>query len=194
MRLRIGWVVAVLAATMASSVPARAMVYDFTFKGGAADKSVSGSGTFTTDATNAVISGTGTFSIDGVSGATKLYPATPYTAGFNSDNVFPIDATAGLLFEGTTNSNFFVNIFAPTGKILGVGTSDAWLSATNGSGYLLASLGFAGVCTSCVADGSLSITAATPLPASWTMMFFGLGLLGYLAFRQKRNGTLLAQA
>ena len=107
---------AVLAATIASSVPAKAMVYDFTFKGGAADKSVSGSGTFTTDVTNMVISGSGTFSFDGVSGATTLYPATSYTAGFNSDNVFPIDATAGLLFEGTTNSNFFVNIFAPDWK------------------------------------------------------------------------------
>ena len=55
-------------------------------------------------------------------------------------------------------TNFFANIFAPTGQTLGVGNSDAWFSATNGAGYLWGSLGFAGVCSYCVADGKLTIT------------------------------------
>ena len=183
---------AVIAALISSAAPASALTYDFTFQGGALDPTVSGSGTFTTNASNLVISGSGTFSIDLVSGQTTLIPATPDTAGLSSDNVYPIDSTAGILFQGTSNSNFFANIFAPTNKTLAVGTSDAWFSATNGSGYLWGSLGFAGVCSYCVADGTLTITqvATTPLPATWSMMLLGLGLFGFMAFRAKPSSRL----
>ncbi len=184
---------AVIAALISSAVPASALTYQFTFQGGPQDKSVSGSGTFTTNAANnLVISGSGAFSIDLVSGQTTLFPVTADTAGLSSDNVYPIDSTAGILFEGTSNSHFFANIFAPTGKTLGVGTSDAWFSATNGSGYLWGSLGFAGVCSFCVADGTLTITqvATTPLPATWSMMLIGLGVLGFMAFRAKPGSRL----
>jgi hypothetical protein len=179
-----------VAALLSFAVPARATTYDFSFVGGPQDLSVSGSGMFTTNASGLVISGSGIFSMDSVSGGTTLIPATVDTAGLSSDNVYPIDSSAGLLFEGTSNANFFVNIFAPTGQTLGVGTSNAWLSATNGSGYLLASLGFAGVCSSCVADGSLTISAATPLPASWGMMILGLGVFGFMGFRAKQRSRL----
>jgi hypothetical protein len=185
---------AALAALIASAVPAKAMVYDFTYTGGVNDSTVSGSGTFTTNtANNLVISGSGVFSIDSVSGATTLFPVTADTAGLSSDNVFPIDSTAGLLFQGTGNQNFFANIFAPTGLTLGVGTSEAWFSATNGSGYLLGSLGFSPVCSNCVADGTLSI-AATPLPPSWTMMLIGLAGIGFMAYRQKSRSALMMAA
>jgi hypothetical protein len=185
-----------IAAIIVSAVPARAAIYDFTFVGGANDKSVSASGTFTTnDLDNSIVSGNGIFSMSPVSGQlATLFPATAYTAGLSSDNVFPIDSSAGILFQGTGNTSFYANIFAPTGQTLGVGTSDAWFSAVNGAGYLLASLGFAGVCSNCVADGNLTITAATPLPATWGMMVFGLGLLGFMGYRRKRNESALAAA
>ena len=189
---RIGAGALAIAAMMAFAVPATAATYDFTYKGGPNDKTVSGWGTFTTNAqNNLIISGTGFFSIDSISGATSLFPVTAYTAGFNSDNVFPIDSTAGILFEGTSNTNFFANIFAPTGKSLGVGISDAWFSATNGSGYLWGSLGFAPVCSNCVADGTLRISA-TPLPSTLGMMLLGLGVLGFLGFR--RRNTMASNA
>ena len=154
----------VVAAVISSAVPASGTTYDFTYVGGPNDKTVSGSGVFTTNAANnLVISGSGIFSIGTVSAGTTLFPVTADMAGLSSDNVYPIDSSAGLLFEGTSNSNFFANIFAPTGQTLGVGTSDAWFSATNGAGYLWGSLGFGGVCSNCVADGTLTITA-TPYP------------------------------
>ena len=99
---------------------------------------------------------------------------------------FPIDSAAGILFEGTSNKNFFANIYAPTGLTLGVGTFDAWFSATNGSGYLWGSLGFGGVCSHCVADGTLNISA-TPLPSTWGMMLLGLGVLGFMGYRRRRT-------
>jgi hypothetical protein len=153
-------------------------------------------GSFTTNAANLVVSGSGTFSIgSSLNQATTLIPATADTAGLSSDNVYPIDSSAGLLFQGTSNTNFFANIFAPTGQTLAVGTSDAWFSATNGAGYLLGSLGFDGVCSSCVADGTLTISAevsATPLPATWGMMLLGLGVLGFLGLRAKPKSRLAA--
>jgi hypothetical protein len=185
-----------IAVIIASVVPAKAAIYNFTFVGGANDPGVSASGTFTTnDADNSIISGNGVFSISPVSGETAtLFPATANTAGLSSDNVFPIDSSAGILFQGTSNTSFYANIFAPTGQSLGVGTSEAWFSAVNGAGYLFASLGFAGVCSNCVADGSLTITAATPLPATWGMMLLGLGVLGFMGYRRRRDGSALAAA
>jgi PEP-CTERM motif len=179
------------AGMISSAVPAKATTYDFTLQGVGADKSVSGSGTFTTNAAGTlVISGSGVFAIDGVSGGTTLFPVTADTAGLSSDNVFPIDSNAGLLFEGTSNPNFFANIYAPTGDTLGVGANqNAWLSAVNGGGYLWASLPFAGVCSNCVADVSLTITAATPLPSTWGMMLVGLGVLGFMGYRRKDKLT-----
>jgi len=185
-----------IAVIIASIVPAKAAVYNFTFLGGASDPGVSASGSFTTnDADNSIISGNGVFSFSPVAGAAAtLIPATANTAGLSSDNVFPIDSSAGILFQGTSNTSFYANIFAPTGQTLGVGTSEAWFSAVNGAGYLFASLGFAGVCTNCVAEGSLTITAATPLPATWGMMLLGLGVLGFMGYRRRRNETALVAA
>jgi PEP-CTERM motif len=185
-------VAAALAAVILFTVPAKAATYSFSYQGGVNDPTVSGSGTFTTNAANnLVIAGSGVFSMGSVSGGTSLFPVTAYTAGFNSDNVFPIDSSAGILFEGTTNLNFFANIFAPTGTSLGVGASDAWFSATNGGGYLWGSLGFAGVCTHCVADGTLRISA-TPLPSTWGMMLLGLGVLGFMGYRRRNTAASYA--
>jgi hypothetical protein len=193
-----GWGAVAVAVMVSSAVPAKAAVYDFTYVGGVNDPGVSGSGTFTTNATdNLVISGNGIFSIGSVSGqGTTLFPVTADMSGLSSDNVFPIDSSGGILFEGTSNTNFYANIFAPTGNTLGVGTFDAWFSAVNGAGYLFGSLGFAGVCSSCVADGTLTVTSvsATPLPPAWTMMFLGLGLLGFMGYRRTRSDCGVAAA
>src|SRR5216684_578984 len=162
--------VAAIAAMIVSGAPAKAATYDFTFTGGANDQGVSASGTFTTnDANNSLVFGSGIFSISPVSNQ----PAT--------------------LFQATGNTSFYANIFAPTGQSLGVGTSDAWFSAViNGAGYLVGSLGFDGICSNCVADGTLSITAAaTPLPATGGMMLLGLGVLGFLGYRRKQTGSVL---
>jgi hypothetical protein len=185
-----------IAAFIASAAPAQAAFYNFTFVGGANDAGVSASGTFATnDADSSIIAGNGVFTFSPVSDqAATLFPATTNTAGLSSDNVFPIDSSAGILFQGTGNTSFFANIFAPTGQTLGLGTSTAWLSAVNGAGYLFASLGFDGVCSNCVAEGSLSITAATPLPSTWGMMLLGLGVLGFMGYRRKRNGAALSAA
>jgi PEP-CTERM motif len=189
--------VAAVAAMIASGAPAKAAIYDFTFTGGPLDHSVSATGTFTTnDANTSIVSGSGTFSISPVlNQPATLFQATTDTAGLSSDNVFPIDSSAGILFQGTGNTSFYANIFAPTGLTLGVGVSDALFSAViNGAGYLVGSLGFDGVCSNCVAAGSLSITAATPLPATWGMMLLGLGVLGYAGYRRKRNVSVPAAA
>src|SRR5258707_2127525 len=130
---------------ISSAVPAKAVVYEFTYVGGANDPGVSASGTFTTnDANNLVISGSGIFTFNPVSGqGATLFPVTAYTSGLSSDNVFPIDSTAGILFHGTSNTNFYANIFAPTGMTLGVGVFEAWLAAVDGGPcYLTCSLGF----------------------------------------------------
>src|SRR5690242_12515832 len=106
-------------ALISTAAPASALTYDFTFVGGANDPTVSGKGTFTTNAANdLVVSGSGVFSIGSTSGATSLFPVTADTAGLSSDNVFPIDSRAGIMFQGTGDSNFFANIFAPTGQTL----------------------------------------------------------------------------
>jgi hypothetical protein len=191
--------VAAIAAMFTFGAPAKAATYDFTFVGGANDQGVSASGTFTTnDANNSIVFGNGIFSISPVSNQpATLFQATADTAGLSSDNVFPIDNSAGILFQGTGNTSFFANIFAPTGgTALGVGTSDAWFSAViNGAGYLVGSLGFDGVCSNCVADGTLTISAATtPLPATGGMMLLGLGVLGFMGYRRKRDGGALAAA
>jgi PEP-CTERM motif-containing protein len=191
--------VAAIAAMFAFGAPAKAATYDFTFTGGAKDQGVSASGTFTTnDANNSIAFGSGIFSISPVSNQpAALFQATADTAGLSSDNLFPIDNSAGILFQGTGNTSFFANIFAPTGgAALGVGTSDAWFSAViNGAGYLVGSLGFDGVCSNCVADGTLTISAAaTPLPATGGMMLLGLGVLGFMGYRRKRDGGVLAAA
>jgi len=190
--------VAAIAAMIASGAPAKAATYDFTFTGGANDQGVTASGTFTTnDANNSLVFGSGIFSISPVSNQpATLFQATADTAGLSSDNLFPIDNSAGILFQGTGNTSFYANIFAPTGQSLGVGTSDAWFSAViNGAGYLVGSLGFDGICSNCVADGTLSITAAaTPLPATGGMMLLGLGVLGFMGYRRRQNGSVLAAA
>lgn len=198
MLYKIGAMAAVVA-MIASGSPVKAATYDFTFTGGANDQGVSASGMFTTnDANNSIVTGSGIFSISPVSNQTAtLFQPTANTAGLSSDNVFPVDSAAGILFQGTGNTTFFANIFAPTGKALGVGTSDAWFSAViNGAGYLVGSLGFDGICSNCVADGTLSITAAsaTPLPATWGMMLLGFGVLGFVGYRRKRNVSVPAAA
>ncbi len=188
---KIGAVAVVISGAILFAVPAEAAVYDFTYVGGVNDPTVSGSGTFTTNAAGTlVISGSAVFTMDTASGGTTLFAATADTAGLSSDNVFPIDSSAGLLFQGTSNPNFYVNIFAPTGNVLNVGTSDAWLSAVNGGGYLVGSLGFAGICNNCVADGTLNV-AATPLPATWGMMLLGLGVLGFMGYRRRKDTRAL---
>ena len=60
---RIGAGAVAVAAIMSFAVPAKAATYDFTYKGGVNDPTVSGSGTFTTNAANnLIISGSGVFS------------------------------------------------------------------------------------------------------------------------------------
>ena len=191
---------AAVAALISSAHPASALTYDFTFVGDKiTDPLVSGSGTFTTDATNSlVIAGSGTFSVGSLTGqGTTLFPVTADTAGLSSDNVYPIDSSAGILFQGTGNTNFFANIFAPTAR--------RWVWELRMLGFrpltapdtCQGTLRFAGVCSYCVADGKLTITqdnvSATPIPATWGMMLLGLGVLGFLGFR-RRQGSSLAGA
>src|SRR6266702_3149048 len=90
---------AAIAAMIASGAPAKAATYDFKFTGGLLDQGVSATGSFTTnDANNSVVSGSGIFSISPVSNQpATLFQATADTAGLSSDNVFPIDSTAGIL-------------------------------------------------------------------------------------------------
>jgi hypothetical protein len=175
--------------------PASAAVYDFSFVGGLNDSSVSATGTFTTNSINdLIISGSGTFSIGAVAfQASTLFPATADTAGLSSDNVFPIDFTYGVLFHGSTDTNFYANIFAPTGQTLGIGVNDAWFSATENGQYLSGSLNFLPVCSNCVADGKLTI-AAVPEPSTWAMMILGFLGLGFMAYRRRHNGPALRLA
>jgi hypothetical protein len=184
-----------IAGMISFASPASAAVYDFSFVGGLNDPSVSATGTFTTNNINdLIISGSGTFSIGAVSfQASTLFPATADTAGLSSDNVFPIDFTYGVLFHGNTDTNFYANIFAPTGQTLGVGVNNAWFSATENGQYLSGSLNFLPVCSNCVADGKLTI-AAVPEPSTWAMMILGFLGLGFMAYRGTHNGPALRLA
>jgi hypothetical protein len=184
-----------IATLLALTFPASAEVYEFSFVGGANDPGVSATGTFTTNAANdMIVFGSGTFSIGAITSQfSTLFPATSDTEGLSSDNVFNIDSTFGVLFEGTTNPNFFVNIFAPTGESLGSGKHDAWLSATVNGQYLNGSLGFSSVCGNCVADGNLTISAV-PEPSTWAMMILGFASVGFMAYRQRRRGDALGRA
>ena len=175
---------------------AKAAVYDFTFVGGTSDPSVQASGTFTTNAAdNIVVSGNGVFSDGGYVGeiALLLPGSSANTAGLSYDNVFPIDSTGGLLFQGAGDPNFYVNIFSPNSPI-SVGTADAWLSAVEPSGnYLWGSLDYppgGGVCNNCIADGALTITAV-PEPATWAMMLLGFAGLGFAGYRGSRKHEAL---
>jgi hypothetical protein len=175
-----------LAALVLSAVPASATVYDFTFTGNpVSDPSVSASGFFDVSGST-IVSGSGTFSFDGVSGPGSLVSGAPNQLGLLTyDNIYPIDSAAGILFQGgATDPNFLFNIFAQTGS-LGVGVNQpAWASATNGGGFLAASLGFPNVCSDCVAVGTLTITAV-PESSTWAMMILGFLGVGFLSYRRK---------
>ena len=165
-----------------------AKTYDLTFTGNpSTDPSVSGTGTFTTNGANdLVISGSGIFSFDASSNEpATLVPGSGYIQGqaLSYDNVFPIDATAGLIFEGTTDPNFIFNIYAPTGTSLGVGTATGWASAQDGGAFYDASLPFGSQCTNCTAQGSMTITGIPEL-GSWALMMLGLAGLGVVGYRR----------
>jgi hypothetical protein len=156
--------------------------------GGLSDAGVSATGNFTTNAgDNTVLSGSGVFAFPPASGPGSLLPGSGTAGILTFDNVFPIDASNGIVFQGTTDTSFLFNIFAPTGFSLAPGVQDAWASATDGGGFLFGSLGFSGVCTNCVADGTLTISAAVPEPSTWAMMILGFIGVGFMAYRRKSN-------
>ena len=186
-----------IAGMVSFAVPASAEVYNFTFAGGPNDLAVNASGTFTTSG-NTVVSGSGIFEFAPVAGAPGLLFPAPGTVTLTSDNVFPIDSGAGILFQGTTDTNFFFNIFAPAGNALGlgVGTNEAWASAVDGGGFLFGSLSFPNTCSNCVADGALtitdagpSVTTAVPEPSTWAMMILGFAGIGFMAYRRKPRSS-----
>jgi hypothetical protein len=186
-----------LTALVTYAAPACATVYDFTFTGGIHDSLVSATGSFVTNGANdTVISGSTTFTFPTVigQGATLLTGSGVVGSGALSyDSVFPIDASAGIIFEGDGNPAVYFNIFAPTGKALGPGSSEAWASAVNGNGgYLFGSMGFSGVCANCVADGTMTISAV-PEPSTWAMMVLGFAGVGFLAYRRNSKSALIAK-
>ena len=175
-----------LATVIGLASAANGETYDFTFIGNPSDPSVSATGTFTTDAANdQVISGSGVFAF----GASSNEPATlvPGSNGqiqsLTYDNVFPIDAASGVLFQGTTDSSFIFNIYAPTGTSLGVGSATGWASAQLDGGTLYyGSLNF-GSCANCTAQGAMTIIAV-PEPGAWALMLLGLAGVGYVGRRR----------
>jgi hypothetical protein len=183
-----------LAGMISFAAPANALVYDFQFVGDPlSDPSVSALGSFTTDITGTTItSGSGVFTFaPATPGSGPLVPGSGVLGNLSFDNVYPIDASGGILFQGTSDPNFFFNIFAPTGFSLGLGTHTAWASATDGGPFLPGSLGFANVCSNCVAVGQLTIstalTAPVPEASTWAMMIFGFLGVGFLAYRRKNK-------
>ena len=190
MKTLLGLSVAAGVAGVLAHGPVQAKTYDFTFTGGSSDPSVMGSGTFMTNAANdTVVSGSGVFSWgSSIDEAADLVSGAGIAQALSYDNVFPLDASGGVLFQGTTDTNFLFNIFAPTGTTLGVGTGTGWASAQDGGGYYPGSLGFSGVCSSCVAEGSMTI-ASVPELSTWAML--GLGFVGLgLAARRGRKSAL----
>ncbi len=173
--------------------PANARTYTFAYSGGIDDPGVSGSGTFATNAANdMVVSGSGTFSFAPFTDeSATLIPGSGVVQSLSYDNVFPIDDANGLLFKGTTDPSFIVNIFAPTGNALGVGASDAWSAAQDGGSFLRGSLGFGGFCRNCVADGRLTI-ASVPEPAAWALMLLGFAGLGFAGYRKSTSVAAFA--
>jgi len=185
-----------LATLVAYAAPASAEVYYFTFLGGIHDTGVNATGTIVTNtANNTVVSGSATFTFPTVldQAATLLTGAGLVgSAALSYDTVFPIDASNGIIFQGDGNraSDYF-NIFAPTGAVLGLGTSEAWASAVDGTGgYLPGSLGFSGVCSNCVADGTFTISAV-PEPSTWAMMLLGFAGVNFLAYRRRSKPALM---
>ena len=184
--------VALLAGVVSAGAPANAATYSFTFMGNpATDPGVTATGSFTTNAANdLVISGFGVFSFDP---SRHVLAALVGGAGIAQqltyDNVFPIDAAAGILFRGTSDPNFLFNIYAPTGTSLSAGVLPGWASAEDDAGYYSASLGFSGVCGNCTAQGEM-IIAGVPEPGGWALMLIGFAALGVAALTRRRAPIL----
>jgi len=170
-------------ALVASS--ASATLYDFKYTGNT-----------TRDAAGtAITSGRGAFTFETSRGMTTLTGPTNDRAGLISVNAFPIDASEGILLQGTSDTASYFNIFSPTGQSLGVGTHDAWASALDGSSvYSVGSLGSPDVCNDCVADGSMTITSAEGLPdvSTWAMMLLGFAGLGFAGHRKTTRNWAVA--
>ena len=181
----------VAAALMVSSA-ARGATYDFTFTGGADDPTVRATGTFTTNAANdAIVSGSGIFSFDAnTDEAATLVPGNGQIQDLTFDNVFPIDASNGILFQGETDKSFVFNIYAPTETILNVGVETAWASAQDGGGFLYASLSYSGACSNCTAVGSLTI--GVPEASTWAMLGLGFAALGFAGWRRSHTARAIS--
>jgi hypothetical protein len=180
-------VAAVAAISIFSAGSAGATVYNWSFNAPSDDN---GSGQFTTDASNHVVSGGGTFylpHLNSGSFAANLAPnptpgstSTSPDGSFYFDNQFGVD-NAGLLF--VDGANDYINIYAPVGQTLGVGTWDAYLGASApGSWWVVGGQGGEA--------GILTIsTAAVPEPASWALMMIGVGGVGAM-LRSRRSKQL----
>ena len=95
------------------------------------------------------------------------------TEGLSFSGTFPGDFTASVSYTSSGFGNFFVDIRQPCPP------GDCFVGVVGG--------GRSGIQTIATADG-----AATPLPPALTLFATGLGALGLLGWRTKKNAAALA--
>ena len=182
-RIRFVCLAAAAAAVALTTAPANATSINWTF-----------SDTIFTDGGKA----SGTFSTDSITGAITAFDITT-TAGRSVTTGFEYDAATSKLGAGLgANSFSLIDVAAPNrvlelsfyNPLTGLGFDGLILGLSNECGssscgsFRLAVVGYA--------IGSAA--SATPLPSTWGMMLLGLGVLGFIGYRRKRNANVLAAA
>ncbi len=157
-----------------SAVPVAASPFLFNFSGtGFFGGTLNGTGTITTD---------GTSFVNPLNGYTAQH-VTGITGTFNGSNI------AGLsTVFGADNLYYLSGPFFVDGQGLSFATASgvsANLFITNDTSYRVNTQG-AGLLTGLVTASSTAVAAAVPEPATWAMMFLGLGAIGGMMRRRRR--------
>jgi len=156
-----------------ATIPAHAMTFDFSVKSIGAPGDLA-SGTMTANLTSP-----GIYTLLGITGTFDGVAITGLSSYANADNLLlypsqPYVDFQGISFETATLG--IVNLFSNSGYF-------EVKSAVDSVGYY-----FSGTPISLAV--SAAAVSATPLPSTWGMMLLGLGVVGYLAYRRKRNDAV----
>jgi hypothetical protein len=151
-----------------AAIPAHAMTFDFSVTSTGRPGDIA-SGTFTANQTSL-----GIYALTGISGIFDGVKITGLSTYANADNQLFYPTQPYVDFQGIsfqTAGLGAINLFSNSGYF-------EVKSSVDSVGYY-----FSGT--------PISIAvSATPLPASWTMMLLGLGVLGFLGYRRKSKPAL----
>lgn len=163
----IGAAIAMIGTTPASAAE---FVFDFSGTGLFFGEALVGSGTLTTDDVSQVSSSNG-YTFQNITGITGTFNGSPITGLAN--------------VTGSNNQFYLTGPFFLDGNGLGFRTaagSDVNLFVTTGTRYRVNA---GGLSTGFVTANASAVTAAVPEPATWAMMLFGFGAIGFGMRRRK---------